>query len=145
MSLKTKLEELIDELLDEANATGEGEAYNTKYSFGKLDDEDIEVMGYKKVKNVKESTFKKAAKMMMGESSYKSYKKDDSFTPKQKVNRAIKSINSKLYEIEKVLTHNIKLKKETGVDSTGYWKSTRKTLYNISEKMQRISEKLRKF
>ena len=95
MSLKNRLDELIDELLDEANATGEGEAYNTKYSFGKLDDEDIEVMGYKKVKNVKESTFKKAAKLMIGEGSYR--------------------------------------------------KSTKRNLYSISERMQRISEKLRKF
>ena len=145
MSLKNRLDELIDELLDEANATGEGEAYDSKYAFGKLDDEDIEVMGYKKVKNVKESTFKKAAKLMIGEGSYKEYKKDPSHTPKQKVNMAVKSINSKLHEIEKILTHNIKLKNESGVDKSGYWKSTKRNLYSISERMQRISEKLRKF
>lgn len=142
MSLKNRLDELIDELLDEANATGEGEAYDTKYSFGKLDDEDIEVFGYKKVK---ESTFKKAAKLMIGEGSYKEYKKDPSNTPKQKVNMAVKSINSKLHEIEKILAHNIKLKNESGVDKSGYWKSTKRNLYSISERMQRISEKLRKF
>ena len=142
MSLKDKLDELIDELIDEANATGEGEAYNTPNAFGELDDEDIEKDGYKKVD---ESTFKKAAKLMLGESSYKNYKNDATQSPKQKVNKAIISINSKLYEIDKVLTHNIKLKNETGVDSTKYWKGTRKTLYRISEKMQRISEKLRKF
>ena len=142
MSLKNRLDELIDELLDEANATGEGEAYDSKYAFGKLDDEDIEVMGYKKVK---ESTFKKAAKLMIGEGSYKEYKKDPSRTPKQKVNMAVKSINSKLHEIEKILAHNIKLKNESGVDKSGYWKTTKRNLYNISERMQRISEKLRKF
>jgi hypothetical protein len=142
MSLKSKLDELIDEMLDEANATGEGEAYDTPNAFGDLDDEEIEKSGYKKVK---ESTFKKAAKLMLGEGSYKSYKNDETFTPKQKVNKAIRNINSKLHEIDRVLTHNIKLKNETGVDSTKYWKGTRKTLYRISEKMQRISEKLRKF
>ena len=142
MSLKNRLDELIDELLDEANATGEGEAYDTKYSFGKLDDEDIEVFGYKKVK---ESTFKKAAKLMIGEGSYKEYKKDPSRTPKQKVNMAVKSINSKLHEIEKILAHNIKLKNESDVDKSRYWKSTKRNLYTISERMQRISEKLRKF
>tara|TARA_R110002153_G_scaffold64821_3_gene173636 strand:+ start:7546 stop:7974 length:429 start_codon:yes stop_codon:yes gene_type:complete len=142
MSLKSKLDDLIEELLDETNSTGEGEAYDTPNAFGELEDEDIEKSGYKKVK---ESTFKKAAKLMIGEGSYKSYKNDESFTPKQKVNKAIKSINSKLYEIDRVLTHNIKLKNETGVDSTKYWKATRTTLYRISEKMQKISEKLRKF
>ena len=95
MSLKSKLDDLIEELLDETNSTGEGEAYDTPNAFGELEDEDIEKSGYKKVK---ESTFKKAAKLMIGEGSYKSYKNDESFTPKQKVNKAIKSINSKLYQ-----------------------------------------------
>ena len=66
-------------------------------------------------------------------------------TPKQKVNRAIKEIAGKLKEIDKILTNNIKLKTETGVDKGKYWKSTRKTLYKIAERMSGISEKLRKF
>jgi aromatic ring-opening dioxygenase LigB subunit len=82
---------------------------------------------------------------MLGETSYNAYRNDETQTSKQKVNKAIKNINSKLYEIDRVLTHNIKLKNETGVDSTKYWKGTRKTLFRISEKMQQISEKLRRF
>lgn len=142
MSLKSKLDELIDNLLDEANATGAGEAYDTPNAFGELDDEDVEEAGYEKVE---ESTFKKAAKLMLGEISYKNYRNDKSASPKQKVNKAIRNIHSKLHEIDRILTHNVKLKTEAGVDPSKYWKGTRKTLYRISEKMQRISEKLRKF
>ena len=145
MSLNKK----IDDLLDEMSSTGgEGsEEYNTPKAFSK-DEEDendnAETSGYKKVKS--ESTFMKIAKeTVLSEISYKDYKKDESATSKQKVNRAIKEINSKLYKIESIVNQNIKLKSESGVDSTKYWKSTRSNLQKISEKMQRISERLRRF
>ena len=81
----------------------------------------------------------------MSEVSYKEYKKDESATQKQKVNRAIKEINSKLYKIERIVNQNLKLKSEAGVDENKYWKSTRSNLAKISEKMTRISNRLRGF
>ena len=98
-------------------------------------------MGYKVVK---ESTFMKIAKLM-NEINYNDYKKDESSTSKQKVNKAIKEVNSKLYKIERIINQNIKLKTETGIDETKYWKSTRENLQKISEKMHRLSKKLRSF
>jgi hypothetical protein len=128
--------------MDETNSTGAGETYDTPYAFGELDDDEIEKGGYEKVE---ESAFVKASKIMLGETSYRAYKNDETATPKQKVNRAIREIAGKLKEIDKILTHNIKLKTETGVDRNKYWGSTRKTLYKIAERMSGISEKLRKF
>jgi len=142
VSLNSQLEELIKDLMDETNSTGAGEVYNTPNAFGELDDDDIEKDGYEKVE---ESTFVKASKIMLGETSYRSYKNDETATPKQKVNRAIREIGGKLKEIDKILTNNIKLKTETGVDRGKYWKSTRKTLHRIAERMSGISEKLRRF
>jgi len=142
VSLNSQLEELIKDIMDETNSTGAGEAYDTPNAFGELDDEDIEKNGYEKVK---ESTFVKASKIMIGETSYRAYKKDESATSKQKVNRAIREIGGKLKEIDKILNNNIKLKTETGVDRGKYWKSTRKTLHRIAERMSGISEKLRRF
>jgi hypothetical protein len=142
VSLNKQLEELIKDLMDETNSTGDGEAYNTPNAFGELDDDEIEKSGYEKVE---ESTFIKASKIMLGETSYRAYRKDESATPKQKVNRAIREIGGKLKEIDKILTNNIKLKTETGVDRGKYWKSTRKTLHKIAERMSGISEKLRRF
>ena len=148
MSLNKKLKELEDKLkdeeLDEANTTADaGGEYNTKYAFGKKKKKDIEVGGYKKVKESKFMTLAKAT--LMNEISYKEYKKDESATSKQKVNRAIKEINSKLYKIEHIVNQNIKLKSESGVDESKYWKSTRSNLAKISEKMNRISNRLRRF
>ena len=146
MSLNKKLDELAKEIedkdIEEASSTGGGEAYNTKYAFGKkTDDESAENSGMKKVK---ESTFMKIAREL-NEISYKAYKKDESLTSKQKVNRAIKEVASKLVKIERTINHNIKLKNEDGINNTQYWKSTRGNLRKIAERMMRISEKLRKF
>ena len=146
MSLNKKIEEKLKEL-EEISTTGAGEAYDSKYAFSK-DDEDendnAEVAGYKKAKN--ESMFSKLARQsFLSEASYKEYKKDTSLTSKQKVNKAIKEVASRLYKIERVIGQNIKLKTEEGIDNKQYWKSTRSTLYKISERMMRISEKLRKF
>ena len=132
----------------EANVTGNldgGEGPpKTPYAFGKEEDENdnAEQLGYKKVKN--ESLFKRMSKMM-NEISYKEYKRDDTMSSKQKVNKAIKEVNSKLFKIERIINQNLKLKNEDGVDSTKYWKSTRAHLKNISQKMMRISERLLKF
>ena len=134
MSLNNLIESKLKEL-EEENSTGGGEAFDTPNAFSKDGKEDennnAETSGYKKVKN--ESKFLKLAKeILLSEVSYKAYKKDESFTSKQKVNRAIREINSKLYKIESVVNQNIKLKSESGVDSTKYWKSTRSNLQKIS-------------
>lgn len=149
MSLNKKLKELEEKIkeeedVQEGNVTGAADGpYDTPKAFGKKKKKDVEVVGYKKVK---ESKFMKLAKAtLINEISYKEYKKDESATSKQKVNRAIREINSKLYKIESIVNQNIKLKSESGVDSTKYWKSTRSNLQKISEKMQRISERLRRF
>jgi hypothetical protein len=147
MSLNKKLDELLREIeeeeIEEASTIGgEGsEEYNSKYAFGKTKDKTVNNSGYNKVK---ESTFIKMSKLM-NEVSYKEYKKDESLNSRQKVNKSIREVASKLYKIERLINQNIKLKTEDGVDSRQYWKSTRGSLYKISERMMRISEKLRKF
>jgi len=132
-----------EEEMKEASVTGGGEAYDSKYAFGKKKKKDIEVGGYKKVK---ESKFMKLAKQtLLGEISYKEYKANPESSSKQKVNRAVREINSRLFKIERIINQNIKLKTEDGVDANKYWKSTRANLQKISEKMTRIGERLRKF
>ena len=146
MSLNKLLEKRLKEIeeeLEEISTTGGGEAYDSKYAFGDLDDDDVEVAGYKKVK---ESNFKKmASASFLNEISYNDYKKNTDLSAKQKVNQSIKEVSSKLFRIERIINQNIKLKTEEGIDNKQYWKSTRKNLYKISERMMRISEKLRKF
>ena len=83
MSLNKLLEDKLEELekeLDEANATGGGEAYDTPNAFskdGKEDEnENAETSGYKKVKESKFMTL--AKQTLVNEVSYKEYKSESS-------------------------------------------------------------------
>ena len=156
--IETKLKEQeSNEDLDEMNVTGNIAGYNTPNAFqGKSKKNKKKRMksatdstGFSVVKDIDEgkmSTYKQMMNMMhLNEVTYREYKADETFSPKQKVNKAIREINSKLYRIEGIINQNIKLKSETGVDESKYWKSTRSNLQKISEKMQRISERLRRF
>jgi hypothetical protein len=130
----------------EANVTGGGEVFNTPHAFGKEEDENnnAEVVGYKKVKN--ESAFKSFSKQMfLSEAKYKEYKNDESLTSRQKVNKSIKEVNGKLFRIERIIDQNVKLKTESGIDESKYWESTKRNLLKIERKMTRLAEKLRSF
>tara|TARA_B100001094_G_C18181776_1_gene801326 strand:- start:753 stop:1193 length:441 start_codon:yes stop_codon:yes gene_type:complete len=146
MSLNKILDEKLKEL-EELSSTGAGEAYDTPNAFSKDKEEDendnAEKAGYKKVKESKFRQFAKAS--FLNEVSYNDYKKNTELTSKQKVNKSIKEVASRLYKIERVINQNIKLKNEEGIDNKQYWKSTRNNLYKISERMMRIGEKLRRF
>ena len=97
-----------EDTTDEANVTGnlDGGAGppKTPYAFAKseddMDDEHIEVLGYKKAKksnnNIKklESVSRMEQKLEnLIEATYKEYKNDDSMKAHQKVNNSIKEIN----------------------------------------------------
>lgn len=153
MSLSKKLDKLFEDILeeececkgtgdcqceevDEANVTGGGEAYNTKYAF-KSNDED---------EQLDESTFKTMSKeMYLSEAKYQDYKKDESLSQRQKVNKSIKEVNGKLFRIERIIDQNVKLKTESGIDESKYWESTKRNLMKIEGKMKRLAEKLRSF
>ena len=154
--IKAKLKELeSNEDLDEMNVTGNIAGYNTPNAFqGKSKKNKKKRMksatdstGFSVVKDIDEgkmSTYKQMMNMMhLNEVTYREYKADETFSPKQKVNKAISEVNKKLYEIERTVNRNIKLKTETGVNSTQYWKSTKGKMLKISERMVRISNKLK--
>lgn len=90
--------------------------------------------------NIGESTYKK----VMSELTYRDYKKDETMTAKKKVNNSIKEVNRKLFEIERIIHQNNKLKTEMGVTSENYWKSTQAKFGKISERMARIGHAMRK-
>ena len=138
----------IDEMSTSAGAGG----YETPNAFGQVDDDTIEMLGYKKVKkvkkeaktSVKESEFMRLSKeLYLNEISYNEYRKDPIASPKAKINNSIKYINRGLKEIEKVVNHNVRLKQEMGVDNNVYWKSSRENLAKISERLLRVSKQLK--
>ena len=163
--LEAKFEEmetkdtLQDEELDENNVTanmdGGAGPIKTPNAFSKSQDEDdldsdhIEVFGYKKAKKTKMNTESKSMKKLedklekLIEATYRDYKNDDSMKAHQKVNTSIKEINRLMYEVEKIVNQNAKLKNETGVHNGQYWKSTQKRFGKISERMLKVAHKLK--
>lgn len=74
--------------------------------------------------------------------SYRSFKKGDD-KPSNKVKRTIQEIAMKLREIETLVGYNSKLKEESGVTSDNYGPATKKALNKISQRLIKISERVR--
>ena len=158
--MKSLLKEIEDkfEEIEEANVTGNldgGEGpVKTPNAFSKskdeddLDDDHIEVLGYKKAKESKMNSKKLESlesklENKINEISYKEYKKDDNLKQHQKINHSIKEINSMMFKLERIVNQNAKLKTEVGVDSAKYWKSTQNRFGKISERMLNVARKIK--
>ncbi len=130
--------------MDEMSTTASVPGYQTPYAFGKVDDKDLEAMGYKVVKksNKNESLYRQMMNQL-SEVRYVDYKNDTTSTPKTKVNKSIAEVNRLLGEIERIVHRNIRLKTEMGVNSNDYWKNTSKNFGKISERLVRINNKLK--
>ena len=158
--MKSLLKEIEDkfEEIEEANVTGNldgGEGpVKTPNAFSKskdeddLDDDHIEVLGYKKSKESKMNSKKLESlesklENKINEISYKEFKKDDNLKQHQKINHSIKEINSMMFKLERIVNQNAKLKTEVGVDSAKYWKSTQNRFGKISERMLNVARKIK--
>jgi hypothetical protein len=149
-----ELQQEEDEL-DEANVTanldGGAGPPRTPRAFAKseddMDDDHIEVLGYKRSKKSSKH-FESLSKIdsqleNLIEATYRAYRKDESMSAKKKVNIAIKEINRKLYEVEQLVNQNTKLKTEMGLSQGQYWESTKVRFGKISERMLKISRKIK--
>lgn len=152
-----EIENKFDEI-EEANVTAnlDGGAGPPKVpgAFSKVKDEDklngthIEVLGYKKSKKSKKNfskleSLEKKIENKINEITYSAYVHDDSRKNYQKINDSIKKINRMMFEIEQIVNQNNKLKKEAGIHTNQYWKSTQYRLGKISERMIRVSQKIK--
>ena len=73
---------------------------------------------------------------------YRNFKSGD-VKPSNKVKSTIQEIAVKLREIENLVNYNNKLKTESGVTSSAYGPGTQKALTKISERLIKISERVR--
>ena len=126
----------MDEELDEASTTAGVPGYQTPYAFSKKGDKN------KKKKISTNSTGYSVVKELYDQ-NYTSFKKDESKTSRQKVNGAIKEINTRLYQIERIINRATKLKLEAGVSTDNFWKPTQPRIRKISERLLTVSRKLR--
>ena len=158
--MKSLIKEIEDkfEEIEESNVTGNldgGEGPpRTPYAFAKskdeddLDDEHIEVLGYKRAKEKKMNTKKlesleRKLETKINEISYKEFKKDENLKQHQKINHSIKEINSMMFKLERIVNQNAKLKTEAGVHNGQYWKSTQRRFGKISERMLNVARKIK--
>jgi hypothetical protein len=76
--------------------------------------------------------------------SYRNFATGDSqLSPEQKVKSTIKDIAKRLHEIETIVNYNSRLKNESGIAASTYGSSTNKALAKISERLVKISERVR--
>lgn len=80
---------------------------------------------------------------IISEISYNEFKSNPDLNNKQKINSSIKEINRRLYEIEKSLHQVYKLKNEIGAGQDIYLKETVRKFQKISERLLKISSKIR--
>ena len=94
-----------------------------------------------KVSLVAEAMDRKYEQLIEGYRSFASG--DPKISPEKKVKSTIQEIAKKLQEIETLVNYNSRLKTESGVTSTAYGPGTSKALTKISERLIKISERVR--
>ena len=137
-----------EEKVEEQNVTGalDGGAGPPKVpgAFGrKTNRKTAELLGYKQVgpDHVQEAMDRKYEEII---ESYTSYATGDSkSTPESKIKNTIKQVAKQLQEIEKTVNYATRLKTESNIARDGYGPAVDKALSRISERLIKISERVR--
>lgn len=136
--LKEMIRTLIDEMqseeeIEEISTTGGVAGYQTPFAFGKKSDEK------EKAKRMAKST----GYSLVGEGAnrFQELRKEDA-TPNQKIGKGIRGMRAQIQEIEKFVEWYSKIKTESNLDSSQYWKRTQSHLNVIRERLNKISQKI---
>ena len=129
LKLRKFIRELIKKELEEASVTGNIPGYQTPNAFapGDKDEDDLKLSDGMEV--VKEN--------------YWHYRNDENYTTKQKLAKSMSNIRDSIYMIERAVKYNIKLKNEMKFESANYMKRTKTALNRISERLLRLSTKIK--
>ena len=125
--------------IDEASTSAGAGAYNTPKAFSTPK----QAQRKKKMKyvGVAEAMDKKYETII---ESYKQYALGDAkITPSKRVKETIKDVSKKLQEIEQLVNYSSKLKTESGLSRDGYGPAVNNALTKISERLIKISERVR--
>jgi len=124
--------------IEEVSTSAGAGAYMTPRAFGKADDDTIEALGYKKVQEAMDIKYERLIE------GYKTFAlSDPKMSPAKKVNDSIKNVAKQLKEIEETIKYTSRLKTESGISHSGFGPSTSKALSKISERLIKISERVR--
>lgn len=76
------------------------------------------------------------------EVNYRNFREDSSMSEVQKVNRKILEVNKMLREISQALDHSIKLKQESALDNSRYWKKTNEAILKMKARLGEVTKKV---
>lgn len=127
--LRKFIRELIKKELEEASVTGNIPGYQTPNAFGTGDKD--------------EDDLKLSDGMEVVKENYWHYRNDENYTTKQKLAKSMSNIRDSIYMIERAVKYNIKLKTEMKFESANYMKRTKTALNRISERLLRLSTKIK--
>lgn len=141
--LKDTIREIIKELeeedLDEITVTGNVAGYNTPKAFTKTDGRDTKAEPDDEfISRLNKST----GYTKVNENRYHQLRKSEG-TPNQKIGVGIRELRKQLSEIEKFVSWYSNIKTENDMGYTDYWKRTQKHLTKISERLSKLSLKVR--
>ena len=130
------LKKLIRKELKELSVTGgiDGGAGPPKTTYAFRDPKDDEK---------DEDDLKLSAGMSVVKENYWHFRNDESMSTKQKLAKSMTEIRNRIIEIERLVKYNVKLKKEMRFESENYMKRTKIALSKISEKLVRLSHKVK--
>ncbi len=114
--------------IDEANMTGTGASFNAGSGEG----------------YATPYAFKKKRKDL-NEVSYSDFKRNTESSPRQKIARGISQVGKMIKEIEKIVSHNFKLKTELDMNSGNFLKSTNRKIHELGARLKQLENKLREF
>lgn len=126
---------------DETEWMMNSQEYPAKFTNSPYGTANIEDSTKKVASKVEEALEKKYEQLIEG---YRSFATGDAnMSPDRKVKTTIQEIAKKLHEIEKLVQYNSRLKTEAGIASSTYGPATAKALNKISERLIKISERVR--
>ena len=137
--MKKALKDKDEDELEEASVTGglDGGAGppRTPYAFSKKEKKKMKYPG------VAEAMDRKYEKLIEG---YKQFSLGNGkSSPNQTVNRSIREVAKQLKSIEETIKHTSRLKTESGISNSGFTTGTKNALNKISERLIKISERVR--
>ena len=137
-SMKQALMDKDEDELEEMSTSAGAGSYMPPKAFGKADDDTVEALGYKRVHEAMDNKYERLIE------GYKTFAlSDPKMSPAKKVNTSIKNVAKQLKEIEETIKYTSRLKTESGISHSGFGPSTSKALGKISERLIKISERVR--
>lgn len=124
--------------LEEASTSAGIAHQTTPNMFGKADDDTVEALGYKRVQEAMDHKYER---LIEGYRDFALGEKNSS--PSKTVNGAIREVAKKLKEIEETVNYTGRLKTESGISHSGFSSGTHNALRKISERLIKISERVR--